>query len=150
MSAERLIASHLRLAAESLAAANILLQGGNRNAAYQAEQAVEQVILALAQAESTAFTRSQQHQLETMRRALPEADAFREDLADVTWLEAYATTFRYPKQLGSIADPPPADRLRAALDETEDLLRRVAEHFQVDLRISSKTSASHAKPPRRP
>lgn len=149
MSAERLIASHLRLAAESLSAADILLREGNRYAAYQAEQAVEHVILALAQAEITAFTRSQQHQLETMRRALPEADAFRGDLAQLTWLESYATTFRYPKPMGSIAEPPRDDRLRGAISETEALLRRVASHFQVDLDLASKQPASHAKPPRR-
>ena len=148
MSAERLIASHLRLSAESLSAADVLLRAGNRNAAYQAEQAVEQLILALAQAESTPFTRSQQHQLETMRRALPEADAFRADLAELTWLESFATTYRYPRPAGGISDPPSVDRLQSAIGSMERLLRRVAAHFGVDLDLRSESPASQIEPPR--
>lgn len=149
MSAERLIASHLRLAAETLGAAELLWQAGNRYAAYQAEQAVEQIILALAQSESTVFTRAQQHQLETMRRGLPEADEFRDDLAPLTWLEAFATTYRYPKPAGGIPDPPDRDRLRSALDAIAALLGRVADHFSVELDGATQHPAPHAQPPRR-
>ena len=148
MSAERLIASHLRLASEALAAARTLLDIGNRNAAYQAEQAVEQIILALAQAETLAFTRAQQHQLDTMRRALPGENPFRERLAKLTWLEAHATTYRYPRTAGGISEPPPKPKLASALDQCSEILDDLAQHFAIDLHIDAREPAAHAKPPR--
>lgn len=150
MSAERLIASHLRLASESLAAADALMRIGNRYAVYQAEQAVEQLILAPAQSENTAFTRSQHHQLDAMRRALPDANAFRDPLSEHTWLEAYATSYRYPKTMGGLADPPRTDRLKDTLSAVARLLREVAAHFAVDLDIDSRKPAAHPRPPRSP
>ena len=148
MSADRLIASHLRLAAEALDAARILRSIGNRYAVYQAEQAVEQLILALAQSENIAFSRSQQHQLETMRRTLPEHNTFRQALADLTWLEAYATTCRYPKTMGGLAEPPSIAKLQDAIAAAGQVTDGVAQHFGVDLNPASKTPASHVRPPR--
>ena len=148
MSAERLVASHLRLAAEALSAARALLEFGNRYAVYQAEQAVEQMILALAQSENVAFTRAQQHQLDTMRRALPEANTFRPTLSTMTWLEAYATTYRYPKTMGGLADPPDRDKLSATITAATVLLTHLAKHFEVDLDPRSKLAAANAHPPR--
>jgi hypothetical protein len=68
LSTEILIASHLRLA---------------------------MIVLALAQPEAVHYSRSQHHQLDTMVRGLPADNAFASDLLDLTWLEAYATAFRY-------------------------------------------------------
>ena len=147
MSTERLIASHLRLAAESLAGAKLLLLQGNRYTAYLAEQAVEQLVLALAQSEGVHFARGEHHQLETMRRRPSLRGSYREALARLTWLEDYATTYRYPKTAGSIADPPSPERLRVAVEETSSLLERIARHFDVDLDPASKAPASHATPP---
>jgi hypothetical protein len=66
LSTETLIASYLRLAEESIKASHSLLREGNRNAVYNAQQAVEMIVLALAQSEAVHFARSQQHQLDAM------------------------------------------------------------------------------------
>jgi HEPN domain-containing protein len=150
LSTELLIASHLRLANESLKAAQSLLRDGNRNAVYNTEQAVEMIVLALAQSETIHFPRAQQHQLDTMVRGLPAVNAFVADLSDLTWLEAYATAFRYPRTKGGISDPPRTDQLEDALTKTASLLKRVADHFGiVDLSTSAKSPAAHSKPPRK-
>jgi HEPN domain-containing protein len=148
LSTERLIASHLRLARESLNGAKSLLVQGNRYGAYLAEQAVEHLILAVAQAEGVHFARSQQHQLELMRRALPPEGRYRETLARLTWLEEFGTTYRYPRTAGGMTDPPEPEKLGPALADAEELIIQVASHFEVDLDPRSKKPASHARPPR--
>jgi HEPN domain-containing protein len=149
LSTELLIASHLRLANEAVKAARSLLRDGNRNAVYNAEQAVEMIVLALAQSEAVHYSRSQHHQLDTMVRGLPADNAFASDLLDLTWLEAYATAFRYPRTKGGISDPPPPGKLDEALSKTASLLTRVADHFGVvDLSTSAHSPAAHSRPPR--
>lgn len=125
MSAELLIASHLRLANEAIRAAQSLLRDGNRNAVYNVEQAVEMIVLALAQAEGVHFQRSQQHQLDTMVRGLPPENAFVADLSGLTWLEAYATTFRYPRTMVGLSDAPSAERLQDAIVKASGLLQGI-------------------------
>lgn len=147
MSTERLIASHLRLAREAFTAAQSLAALENRNAAYLAEQAVEQMILALAQAEGVHFTRSQHHQLETMRRALDERGAFRDALAQLTWLESCATTYRYPRTNGGIVEAPDRTRLLASIETSGTLISKLADHFGVDLRDGAKSPAVRIDPP---
>ena len=71
LSVESLIASYLRLADESLKASHSLLRDGNRNAVYNAQQAVEMIVLALAQSEAVHYGRTNQHQLDTMIRDRP-------------------------------------------------------------------------------
>ena len=136
MSTKRIIASHLRLSGEALAGARLLLDGGNGNAVYLAEQAVEQIVLALAQAEELHFPRSAQHQLDTMIRGLPDENPFKGRLAPVAWLEAYATTFRYPRTAGAISDPPTADKLEGAVSSIAAVRDALVQHF------------GHARPPR--
>lgn len=148
MSAEALIASHLRLACEAHGGARLLQSAGNRNAAYLAEQSVEQIVLAIAQAESVHFPRSVQHQLDTMVRAFPEANPFRDRLRALVWLEAYATTFRYPRTRGGLPASPPPDRLASALDQLASLISEVAIHFDVDLGADAADPAAHSRPPR--
>jgi HEPN domain-containing protein len=114
LSAELLIATRLRLAKEALSGADLLFREGNRNAAYLAEQAVEQVVLALAQSEGIHYGRGQHHQLDSMVRELPDENALKASLKSLTWLEAYATAFRYPKTKGGLTPAPPYDKLEAA------------------------------------
>ena len=149
MAIERLIASHLRLGAEALAAARALATTGNRNAAYLAEQAVEQMLLALAQSEGLHLQRSHHHQLETVRRMLAEDGAFRDELSRLTWLESCATTYRYPRTLGAIPDPPAPKRLAEAIELAAILLPRIATHFGVDLDLAARSPASRIDPPKR-
>ena len=138
MSVERLIASHLRLAREALDGAGLLLDGGNRNAVYLAEQAVEQMILAVAQAEIIHFPRNVQHQLDTMIRSFPPENPIAADLFALSWLEAYATTFRYPRTQGGVAEPPPHEKLTDALKSMESLLAKLTGHFGVRLSVKDE------------
>lgn len=148
LSTDRLIAAHLRLASEALEAAAALSKLGNRNAAYEAAQALEQVILAIAQAEHVAFGRSQHHQLDTMVRLLPTDNVFKRDLAALTWLETFATAFRYPKTSGSLRERPPQEQLEAAVEQIGHIIERCALWFGVDLQFSSKAPATRTDPPR--
>jgi hypothetical protein len=107
-------------------------------------------VLALAQSEAVHYARSQQHQLDTMVRGLPADNAFIADLLGLTWLEAYATAFRYPRSKGGINDAPPTEQLEEALAKTTSLLKQVADHFGVvELSTSAKSAAAHSKPPRK-
>lgn len=124
-----------------------MLEGANRNAVYLAEQALEQTVLALAQAENVHFPRSAQHQLDTMIRSLPDENTFKTKLAPLAWLEAYATTFRYPRTKGSISDPPPIETLTNALSLIAILLEALARHFEVSIEAKSE-SAKQIRPPR--
>jgi len=145
MSDERLIANQLRLAWIDLQDAQTLI--GSRNAVYHAEQCPEHVVLALAQAEGIHFDRSFQHQLDRMVETLPNENSFRRPLKAVTWLEAYATTYRYPTPTGRIREPPPPEKLNNALKLLEGLLQDVSIHFGVDL-AEDDSSADHRRPPR--
>lgn len=108
------------------------------------------IVLALAQSEAVHYPRSQQHQLDTMARQLPEENAFVPVLAGLTWLEAYATAFRYPRTKGGINDPPQSAQIEDALAKITNLLERVAGHFGVgDLAASARSPAANARPPRR-
>lgn len=107
MSAEKLIASHLRLASENLREARILLEARGRSSVYLAEQAAEQIILALAESESIHFGRELNHQLDRMLARVPDENPLKPSLQRISWLEAYATTYRYPKKSGAIAPARP-------------------------------------------
>ncbi len=120
----------------------------NHFAAYLAQQAVEQIILALALAEAIHVPRSQHHQLDWMVRQLSEENAARPTLAKLTWLEAFATTYKYPTPSGRMPGAADPNSVKEALAATHDLLKRLSVHFGVDLNPLSKKPASHARPPR--
>jgi HEPN domain-containing protein len=147
LSAELLVATHLRLAAEALNAANLLFEAGNRNAAYLAEQAVEQLVLAIAQSEGIHYSRGQQHQLDTMIRALPDANAFKASVHALSWLEAYATAFRYPRTKGGLTASPPAEKLKSALSAVTPLLSRLAASWMTRRISLHSTPGPHARQP---
>jgi HEPN domain-containing protein len=148
LSTELLIASHLRLALESVDALRLLLQSGNHYAAYTAEQCVEHLVYALAQSEGVHFPRNQQHQLHTMAGLLPEENSYRAGLLELGWLEAYATSYRYPKTKGAIAEGPSRAKLEAVAEKTSAILEELAEHFVVDLTAVTQTPAKNKEPPR--
>lgn len=149
MSAETLIAAHLRLASSDLREARVLAEAEGRNAVYLAEQAAEQLVLAIAQSENIQFERSKRHLLDFMITALPDSNPFKAALGRVSWLEAYATTYRYPKPGGRLAKPPSDRELADALQIIDDTLRGLAEHFGVNLNVSDGPPATNSKPPRR-
>jgi hypothetical protein len=81
---------------------------------------------------------------------LPVDNAFISELSELTWLEAYATAFRYPRTKGGINDAPRAEQLQEVLTKTAALLKNVADHFGVvELDTKAKSPASHARPPRK-
>jgi HEPN domain-containing protein len=125
MSAEQLIASHLRIAADDLREAAILLEANGRNAVYLAQQAAEQLVLAIAQAEGVHFGREFGHRLDRMLAKLPDQTAGKDGLQAVAWLEAYATTYRYPRTSGAVTPPPDRSKLEEALAELQRSLQNL-------------------------
>jgi hypothetical protein len=66
------IANAIRLARGCAGDARLLLTAGSRNAAYLAEQALEQVIRALATSEGLHIERADAHQLDKVVRQFPQ------------------------------------------------------------------------------
>jgi len=141
------IANCLRLAAACITDAELLQSRGSRNAAYLAEQGLEQIIRAVATAEGIHIPRSDAHQLDKLTRLIPDANAEKPAVASLTWLEAYATTFRYTLPSGRIAPSPDGVKLGQALVDLRELTVRLAKHFQVDLG-SDFRPAARTDPPR--
>jgi HEPN domain-containing protein len=106
MSDNQTIASALRLANGCIRDARLLAETGSRNAAYLGEQAIEQVIRALATSEAIHIERNDAHQLDKVVRRFPDNHAEKAALKSVVWLEAYATTFRYTLPSGQIPRAP--------------------------------------------
>lgn len=65
------IANALRLAAGCFRDARLLAEQGSRNAAYMAEQGLEQIIRAIATSEGMHIERSDAHQLDKTVRRIP-------------------------------------------------------------------------------
>lgn len=149
MSVEKLIASYLRIASDDLREARILFEAKGRNSVYLAEQAAEQLIFAIAQSEEIHFGRDLNHQLDRMLVRLPDDNPFKAALQSVSWLEAYATTYKYPRASGAITRPPESEKLKSALDELTWIHRELAEHFGVDLTPDSERPAARAQPARK-
>ncbi len=121
----------------------------NHFAAYLAQQAVEQLVLALVLAEGIHVPRSQHHQLDWIVRHLPEENSARQTLIQLTWLQAFATTYRYPRPSGRLPEAPDPKKLGKAVAITRDLLDELRVYFGVDLSPSATTAASRKDAPRR-
>lgn len=148
MSTELQIATSLRLAQSNLEAYGLLFEHQNRNAAYHAEQAAEHIVYALAFSEQVHIGRGNQHQLDSMVRLLPDDDVFKPDVDRLTWLQAYATAYRYPRTKGGMTREPDGLKLKAAALEITRLVETIADHFGVDLKATGDVPAEHARPPR--
>ena len=146
MSKARTIASDLRLAAENVNDARLLLKIGSRNAAYLASQAAEHLIRAIATSEDLHVERKDAHRLLVTVRSIPDANLDKPALARLTFLEVYSTTYRYPSPSGRISEPPKVDQIASALDSIETLLSILADHFQFNL--SSSQASGQTKPHR--
>lgn len=149
MSDHRTIASALRLADGCIRDARLLAKSGSRNAAYLSEQAIEQVVRALATSEAIHIERHDAHQLDKIVRRFPDGHAEITALKSVVWLEAYATTFRYTLPSGQIPRAPDKAKLQKAIDDISNLILRVARHFGVDLGDETKP-AQMVAPMRKP
>lgn len=146
MSDQWTIASALRLAEGCISDARILADSGSRNTAYLSEQALEQ---ALATSEAIHIERHDAHQLDKAIRRFPEDNTEKPALKSFSWLEAYATTFRYPSTSGRIPPAPNKQKLQEAIDGISKLILRVASHFEVDLTDDTKPAKAIA-PMRKP
>ena len=146
MSRARAIASDLRLAAENVNDARLLLKIGSRNAAYLASQAAEHVIRAVATSENLHIERKDAHRLDTTVRRIPDLNPDKPALSRLTFLEVYATTYRYPSPSGRISEPPSFDQIAPALDSIATLLSLLENHF--DCNLSTTQACSHTKPRR--
>ena len=132
MSKARSLAADLRLAGDCARDARTLLSIQSRNAAYLASQAAEHLVRAVATSEDLHIERKDAHQLDTTIRRLPDVNADKAALREIAFLEIYATTYRYPTPSGRTPPMPPLDRITAALDGIEDLLRHLTRHFGID------------------
>jgi HEPN domain-containing protein len=131
VSAERLIANLLRVAAEDLKGARLLAVAGNRNAFYLCEQAAEKVIRAVLTSESKHGGR--EHRLDMMVDDVPDENPLKAALRTIEDLAAYATAFRYPTPSGRIQNSPDPAEFKRSADAVEAVLNEAASRFGVDL-----------------
>jgi HEPN domain-containing protein len=113
MSVEKRVRAYLELATKDVEAAELLLAGGNRYAAYHVQQSVEKITKALLLARG--IEAGIEHRLEELYRRFPDGDAWPERLRSFVAYSAYATAFRYPTPGGRIPADPPAEDLRRDL-----------------------------------
>lgn len=148
MSAELHIANTLRLALEDLEAADMLAAARNRNDAYHAQQAAEKILLALLTSEDIRAERRDSHRLDVLRDVLPDDNVFKTRFSALTFLTAYATTYRYPKDAGRLPARAQREQLNAALQSLRTMLDDVARHFGVDLEAAETVPARSSLAPR--
>lgn len=148
MSAELHIANALRLAREDIEAAEMLSAKGNRYDAYHAQQAAEKILLALLICEGIKAERKDSHRVDVLRDMLPDANAFKDRFSSLTFLTAYATTYRYPKDAGRLPARAAREELDPAISALKAILEDVAGHFGVNLNESDRVAARSSAPPR--
>ncbi|HEX4766831.1 MAG TPA: HEPN domain-containing protein [Lichenihabitans sp.] len=146
MSAGKAIAADLRLAAQCLKDARILAEGKSRNAAYLASQAAEHLVRAVSTSEGLHIERAKAHQIDTNIRSFPNENVDKKAFLNISTLEIYATTYRYPTIAGRIIPTPAWDQLEEELDRIEKLLALLFKHFGVD--PASDGPASSIRPRR--
>ena len=120
MSAEKRVAAYLELATKDAEAADLLLAGGNRYAAYHVQQAVEKITKALLLARG--IEAGIEHRLEELFKRFPAGDGWPERLRSFVGYSAYATAFRYPTPGGRIPADPSADTLRRDIASLRELI----------------------------
>lgn len=140
------IANYLRLAAGDLDDARSLRRTGSRNAAYHAEQAAEKISLALLVSEDIQAERRHHHRLDVLADLVPVENPFRERLRALSFLTAFATTYRYPKPGGRIPAEPRWTEIDDALGRIAGLLADTAARFGVELEEGDASGARFSGP----
>jgi HEPN domain-containing protein len=131
MSADALVvANYLRVASQDLDGARILAANNNRNAVYLCEQAAEKVMRAILTSEGKHA--GIRHKLDEMVDLVPDENPLKPMLRTVEHLAAYATTYRYPTEVGRIKAAPPAADLAKDLANVEAVLNEACARFKVD------------------
>jgi HEPN domain-containing protein len=129
MSAEKVIASYLRVAREDLEGARLLAAKNNRNAVYLCEQAAEKIIKAVLTSENVRG--GIKHLLDELVSQVPDENPIKPALRAIEHLAAYATAYRYPTPSGRIQQGPA--NLELEIDRVDAALREAAKRFGVDL-----------------
>ncbi len=111
----------------------MLLDSGSRNAAYLAAQAAEHLIRAVATSEDLHIQRKDAHQLDSTVRRVPDVNPDRAALQSITFLEAYATAYRYPTPTGRMPSVPSKETIEGALDQADRLIVTLSAYFGVEL-----------------
>lgn len=143
MSAERLIASLLRVAKEDLDGARLLSSARNRNATYLCTQSAEKVIRAVLTSEGKHA--GIKHHLNEMVDLVPDENPLKPALRSIEHLAAYATSYRYPTASGRIPAPPSQAVFEEDAARVEASLNAAVARFRVDL-TKPDTSAGSAAP----
>lgn len=143
MSAKKVIASYLRLAAEDLQGARLLSHASNRNAIYLCSQAAEKVIRAVLTSEGKHGGIS--HKLDIMVDMIPDDNPVKSLLREIEPLGDYATTFRYPTAAGRVMSTPGLEEFTRFADSVEKALNEASSHFGVDL-AAEDDPADNAEP----
>jgi HEPN domain-containing protein len=120
MSVEKRVTAYLELATKDVEAAELLVAGGNRYAAYHVQQAVEKLTKAALLANG--IEAGIEHRLEELFKRFAEGDPWPARLHPLASYSAYATAFRYPTPGGRIPSDPPADTIRRDLTTIRDLI----------------------------
>lgn len=123
MSVEKRVQAYLELAAKDVEAADLLLAGGNRYAAYHVQQSIEKVTKALLLARGVEA--GIEHRLEELCKRFATGDSWPERLRPFVRYSAYATAFRYPTPGGRIPADPPAEDLRRDMSALRALIATV-------------------------
>ena len=116
-----------------------------RNAAYLTSPAAKHLVTAIATAENIHIERKDAHQLDTIVREIPSESPDRPSLTALTFLEAYATSFRYGTPTGRVPAAPWSDRGGDARAIIEALIASLEAHVHVD---GTNGGASHRGPRR--
>ena len=120
MSVEKRVVAYLELAIKDAEAAELLVAGSNRYAAYHAQQAVEKLTKAVLLAKG--IEAGIEHRLEELFKRFAEGDPWPARLHPLASYSAYATAFRYPTPGGRIPGDPPVDTVRRDLKMIRDLI----------------------------
>jgi HEPN domain-containing protein len=104
MSVEKRVSAYLELATKGAEAAELLVAGGNRYAAYHVQQAVEKLTSPCCSRKG--IEASIEHRLEELFKRLAEGDPWLARLHPLAGYSAYATAFRYPPPGGRTAASP--------------------------------------------
>jgi HEPN domain-containing protein len=123
---------------------------GNIYTATHAQQAAEKLGRALLTAENSHVnTRQVGHRLDVQFDLIADENPFKARLSAHSYLEAYATTFRYPTPSGKMnrLDEKAAERVKSSVSDLNALIVEIAAYFEVDLDMDSDAPAKNLTPP---
>jgi len=113
-------------------------------------QAAEQLVRAIATSEDIHIPRADSHQLDKIVRQIPKENPFTDAMNSVIWLEAYATTFRYPTSTGRIPAAPDPVKLKRAAEQIKAILEDLCLAFGFDFDDTPASGVRKPQPIRRP